>query len=83
MSEAMKSRIRAFVLGYVKDDELEDDENMFELGYVNSLFAMQLVLFVEKEFGISVPREELKLSNFQSVDAIAALVSARAGSTEQ
>jgi acyl carrier protein len=72
-----KQRIRDFVLGYVKDDELEDDENMFELGYVNSLFAMQLVLFVEKEFGIAVPREDLKLSNFQSIDAIAALVEAR------
>ncbi|MDR3299545.1 MAG: phosphopantetheine-binding protein [Candidatus Accumulibacter sp.] len=79
MADAMKSRIREFVLSYVKDDELEDDENMFELGYANSLFAMQLVLFVEKEFAISVPREDLKLSNFQSINAIAALVEARAG----
>jgi acyl carrier protein len=77
MSDDMKNRIRTFVLNYVKDDELEDHENMFELGYVNSLFAMQLVSFVEKEFGITVPRQDLKLSNFQSIDAIEALARAR------
>lgn len=66
--------IREFVLNYIKDDSLEDQENMFELGYVNSLFAMQLVLFVEKQFGFTISREKLSLANFQSVDAIVALV---------
>ena len=74
MLTGIRAKIRDFVLAYVKDDQLEDDENMFELGYVNSLFAMQLVMFVEKECGFTVPREELKLSNFQSIDAIVSLI---------
>ncbi|NCD25713.1 MAG: acyl carrier protein [Deltaproteobacteria bacterium] len=74
MSQDIRASIRDFVLKYVKDDELGDDENMFELGYVNSLFAMQLVMFVEKEFQLTISRENLKLSNFQSIDAIVALV---------
>ena len=74
MTKDVRATIRDFVLKYVKDDELEDDENMFELGYVNSLFAMQLVMFVEKEFQMSISRENLKLANFQSIDAIVALV---------
>ena len=74
MLSGIREKIRNFVLSYVKDDQLENDENMFELGYVNSLFAMQLVMFVEKECGFTVPREELKLSNFQSIDAIVSLV---------
>ncbi len=69
-----RARIREFVMAYVKDDELEDNENMFELGYVNSLFAMQLVMFVEKEFAMSIGRDQLKLSNFHSIDSIVALV---------
>lgn len=77
MSLDIRTKIRGFVLDYVKDDQLEDDENMFALGYVNSLFAMQLVMFVEKEYLFTVPREELKLDNFQSIDAIVALVEAR------
>ncbi len=66
--------IREFVLGYVKDDSLEDGENMFELGYVNSLFAMQLVMFVEKRFQMTISRDQLRLANFQSIDAIVDLV---------
>ena len=72
--DSARARIREFVLAYVKDDELQDDENMFELGYVNSLFAMQLVMFVEKEFSMTIHREQIKLSNFQSIDSIVALV---------
>lgn len=37
---------------------------------VNSLFAMQLVLFVEKEFGFKVENEDLDYENFKSLDAI-------------
>lgn len=72
--DSSRAKIREFVLAYVKDDELQDDENMFELGYVNSLFAMQLVMFVEKEFSMTISREQIKLSNFQSIDSIVALV---------
>jgi len=74
MTKDVRGIIRDFVLKYVKDDELGDDENMFELGYVNSLFAMQLVMFVEKEFALTISRENLTLTNFQSIDAIVALV---------
>jgi acyl carrier protein len=66
--------IRDFVISYVKDDSLENDENMFELGYVNSLFAMQLVAFLETTFGFQVDRSELKLDNFKSIGAMAQLV---------
>lgn len=78
MSSDIRGKVRNFVLNYIKDDDLEDHENMFELGYVNSLFAMQLVMFVEKECGFSIPREQLKLSNFHSIDAIVALAESQA-----
>ena len=78
VSTDMRGKVRDFVLHYIKDDDLEDSENMFELGYVNSLFAMQLVMFVEKECGFSIPRDQLKLSNFHSIDAIVALVESQA-----
>jgi methoxymalonate biosynthesis acyl carrier protein len=67
-------KIKAFVLPFFKNYDLVDDEDMFALGVVNSLFAMQLVLFVEKEFQISVENEDLDFENFQSINAIAHLV---------
>ena len=38
------------------------DEDIFALGFVNSLLAMQLVLFVEKEFGSPASRTRTSTS---------------------
>ncbi|GCE29303.1 hypothetical protein KDA_47870 [Dictyobacter alpinus] len=69
-----KTSIRAFIARYIQNYTLADDENIFALGFINSLFAMQLVLFVEKEFHIEVDNEELDIDNFSTINAIAALV---------
>jgi acyl carrier protein len=44
------------------------------MGFVNSLFAMQLVLFVEKEFDVRVENDDLDLENFRSANAIVRFV---------
>jgi acyl carrier protein len=52
--EQNKDKIRAFLLRYFQNHTLQDDEDIFATGFVNSLFAMQLVLFVESEFSIKI-----------------------------
>jgi methoxymalonate biosynthesis acyl carrier protein len=74
IAAAAKDKIRAFILTTVRKPDLGDDEDIFVLGLVNSLFAMQLVMFVENEFGLKVEDEDLEVDNFKSVDAIAGLV---------
>ena len=69
-----KIKIRAFISQRLRNHELKDDDDIFALGFVNSLFAMQLVMFVEKEFELIVADEDLDLANFNSINAIAALV---------
>ncbi len=69
-----KPRIRAFLARAAGDRVIRDDDDIFAKGFVNSLFAMELVLFVEKEFGITVANEDLDIAHFRSVNAIAALV---------
>lgn len=59
--------------------DLGPDDPIFGSGLANSLFAMQLVLFVESEFGIAVENEDLELSNFETVGAIAGLVARKIG----
>ncbi len=54
--------------------ELRDDDDIFSKGFVSSMFAMQLVAFVEDHFGISVENDDLELDNFRSVDALTAFV---------
>jgi len=57
----------------------DPDEDIFSLGFVNSLLAMQLVAFVEKEFGVAVGDEDLDLDNFRTINSIAALVARKRG----
>jgi methoxymalonate biosynthesis acyl carrier protein len=75
MNEAqIKQKVANFMGHHVPLDGLGDDESIFQTKAVNSLFAMQLVLFVEKEFGIQVENEDLELSNFESINAVTGLV---------
>lgn len=73
-----KANIRAFLSRYIQADGLRDEDDIFALGFVNSLFALQLVMWVEKEFAIKVEDEDLDLSNFNSVDNIATFVGRKA-----
>lgn len=73
-----KQRIKEFLAPHFGDHELLDDEDMFSLGYVNSLFAMQLVAFVEQEFHFQVESEDLEMDNFRTVKSLVRLVESKA-----
>ena len=69
-----QGKIKEFLSRFFKNHDLQPDEDIFALGFVNSLLAMQLVAFVEKEFGVRVEDEDLDLDNFRSINAISALI---------
>lgn len=54
--------------------ELRDDDDIFTKGFVSSMFAMQLVAFVEEHFGIVVENDDLELDNFRSIAALTTFV---------
>ncbi len=70
----IKTKVRSFISRFFRKHELQDDEDIFELGFVNSLFAMQLVLFLEKEFSIRIDNKDLDLNHFRTINSIAELV---------
>lgn len=69
-----QTRIKEFLSRFFKNHDLQPEEDIFALGFVNSLLAMQLVAFVEKELGIRVEDEDLDLDNFRTIQAISNLV---------
>ena len=71
---ATKEKIREFILDNVQETEVADDVDIFERGLVRSMFVMQLVLFVEQEFGISVTGDDLQFDNFRTIATIDGLV---------
>ena len=73
-TEENKIRIRRFLKSVLRNHDLQDTDDIFALGLVNSLFAMQLVQFVEHEFNMTVEDEDLDVDNFNTVNAISQLV---------
>jgi acyl carrier protein len=74
-----QTKIKEFLSRFFKNHDLQPDEDIFALGFVSSLLAMQLVAFVEKEFGVSVADEDLDLDNFRTINSIASLVARKRG----
>ena len=70
---ATKGQVRAFLARHVRG-EFPDDVDLFATGRINSLFALQLVMFVEKQFRIRVENDDLERKNFCSIDAISGFV---------
>ncbi len=83
----MKDPIRSFLAQHIKGRTIQDDDDIFALGLVSSLFTMQLVLFLEQEFDFEVSGDDLDIANFRTVNAMAALaersVSAGQGPAEE
>ena len=70
----VKQTVRAFLGRFFNEIALTDEQNFFELGFVNSLFAMQLVMFIESEFHLQIEDDELDIAHFLSLNAIADFV---------
>lgn len=81
MESQVKQQIRAFLAKYFKEYNLQDDEDIFAVGFVNSLFAMQIVLFVEQQMGISIANDELQLDNFRTINAMTNLIMSKKATT--
>ena len=70
----VRAAVRAFVLSAINVMNLADDDDLFESGLANSLFAIQLMTFIEKSFGIEVGIDDLDIENFKSLNATTAFV---------
>jgi len=70
--------IREFIESHIIDPEfkggIEGDIDIFGLGILDSMFALQLANFIEERFGIAVSDEDLDIQNFSSVNRIVAFV---------
>ena len=74
-SERIREFVKKNLSVYDDDVMLGDDDNIFELGFVDSPFAIQLVCFIEEEFKIKIGDDDLDIDNFTSVNRIAEFVS--------
>ena len=55
--------------------DLGPDDDFFALGLVSSLRALEIVVYIERTFGVTIDVEDLALDNFRTAAAAAAFVS--------
>ena len=75
---SIESRIKTYIQeNFLFSDngyQLADDASFLEEGIVDSTGVLELVMFVEETFGITVEDEEIVPENFDSVGQLAAYI---------
>ncbi len=70
INEKIRDFFKENLLAFDDDLTIENDDNIFEEGFVDSSFAMQLVTFVEEAFYIQVTDDDLDLVNFSTINRL-------------
>ncbi|CDR05505.1 acyl carrier protein [Streptomyces iranensis] len=70
---AIEETLKSYLVDRLKT-EVTFDQDLFESGLVSSMFAMELVVHLEKTFEVSIVGNDLRLANFRSIRSMAALV---------
>jgi methoxymalonate biosynthesis acyl carrier protein len=66
--------IRDYIMENINVQELDDDLDIFDAGIVSSLFAIELMTFLEKSFDIKVTMDDLDMENFKTVNSTSQFV---------
>ena len=83
IEERIATPVRTFMARSFEGRVVADDEDIFALGFGNSLFAMQLVAFIEREFDVEIDSDDLEMSNFRSIRAISSLATRKLSTVAQ
>lgn len=79
-TENVSTEIRGWLQENVTGSrDIPDDYALIENGVLTSLQTVELVMFLEDRFGITVEDEELDEENFGSINAITNLVAGKTG----
>lgn len=79
MAETIGEKITSFIRERFPEADITETDDIFSLGYINSLFAMELVMYLEKAFSITIGNEDLRIDNFRTVAAMTGLVGRHVG----
>lgn len=74
LHEQVRAYIEQNLVVFDEEMELGNDDHIFKQGFVNSLFAMKLVNYIEHDFHFQLDNEDLDIANFSTVNRIVALI---------
>ena len=79
----LEARIARFFQASLNVDVPSHDTDLFETGALDSLAFVELVLLLEREFGVATAVDDLEVDHFRTIGRIAEFVAERAPVTER
>jgi acyl carrier protein len=77
----IQAQLKAFILGEFlagqPEDALATDDDLLDLGLIDSMGALDIAGFIETTFGVKVGDEDITLTNFRTIGNLAAFVLGR------
>lgn len=74
----IRSKVHACISDMLKERgdkaPFDDKEHLASSGRLDSLNTVQLIVFLEKEFGLNLSNLEFDVENFESVDSIVSMI---------
>ncbi len=77
MKKNIQKTFRNFIIEnflFEEDDNLKEDTSFLENGVIDSTGVLELVMFIEETYGISVEDDEIVPENLDSISKIAEYV---------
>ncbi len=59
------------VLGESSDFDLSTDDDLLGSGLISSMGVFRIISFLEKNYEVKVPLQDMVIDNFMTIDAIA------------
>jgi len=76
------SAVRKFINGellYREDQQIDPQANLIESGVIDSMTLLRLISFLEENYHIEIPDQEIMPDNFRSMSAIETFLRRRVG----
>ena len=78
MEKSVKDTLRDYIIEYAQiepdDPDFGDDVHLFDYGFVDSLGATEIVLFLEETYHIKITQEDITLYAMNTINEIAEVV---------
>lgn len=78
MEKNVKDTLRDYIIEYADieadDPDFSDDVHLFDYGFVDSLGATEIVLFLEETFNVKITQEDITLYAMNTINEISEVV---------
>lgn len=65
---------------FFSDEEFADDQQLIDSGMIDSISIVKVIIFMEKNFGISFKEDDMDPENFETLQAMLETVERKKGS---